>query len=126
MFDVGCNINGCEVGSVVVQKKGLESLYGDGGPVIEGNRRMHFNGYACKVIDNRKSVNCLAGVNHVYQPGLFLTTTLNSKQHPGVSCIRSLIEDMIDRLRSRYFHKPHVAKDYSDAMSQAAMVVSRV
>ena len=54
----------------------------------------------CEVIDSRKSVNCLAGVNCVYQPCLFLITTLNNKQHPGVNCIRSLIEDMIDRLMS--------------------------
>eukprot|EP00957_Ditylum_brightwellii_P115129 8780099-Ditylum_brightwellii.AAC.1 len=81
MFDIGCNIKSCGVGSVVVHKRGFESLYGDGGPVIQGNKTVIFNHYACEVIDSRKSVNCLAGVNCVNQP----------------------------------------AKEYSDAMSQAAM-----
>eukprot|EP00957_Ditylum_brightwellii_P182217 13882110-Ditylum_brightwellii.AAC.1 len=93
---------------------------------IEGNQTMNFNCYACEGVDSRKSVNCLAGVNCVYQPGLFLTTTLNNKQHPDVNYIRSLIEDMIDKLMSEYFHKPHAAKEYSDAMSQAAIVDSRI
>eukprot|EP00957_Ditylum_brightwellii_P038624 2919531-Ditylum_brightwellii.AAC.1 len=74
------------------------------------------------MIDSKKSINCLAGVNLVYQPGLFLTTALNSKKHPGVYHIRSLIEDLIDRLRLDYMDTPHVAKDYSAATSQAAMV----
>eukprot|EP00957_Ditylum_brightwellii_P069967 5314004-Ditylum_brightwellii.AAC.1 len=100
---------------------GFLSLYDDGSPVVKGNQTINFNCHVCEAIDSRKSVNCLAGVNDVYKPGLFLTTTLNSKQHPGVNCIRSLIEDMIDRLMSKYSHKPHVAKEYSDAMSQAAM-----
>eukprot|EP00957_Ditylum_brightwellii_P009508 717759-Ditylum_brightwellii.AAC.1 len=68
MFDVGCNIKSCGVGNVVVQKRSFESLYGVGGPVVEGNRTTHFNHYACEVIDSRKSVNSLAGVNCVYQP----------------------------------------------------------
>eukprot|EP00957_Ditylum_brightwellii_P185741 14141502-Ditylum_brightwellii.AAC.1 len=68
MFDVGCNIKSPQVGSVVVQKRGFESLYGDGGPVVEGNQTMNFNHYVCEVIDSRRSVNCLAGLNRVYQP----------------------------------------------------------
>eukprot|EP00957_Ditylum_brightwellii_P186724 14218151-Ditylum_brightwellii.AAC.1 len=68
MFDVGCNIKSCGVDSVVVQKRGFESLYGDGGPVVTGQQKSTFNRYVCEVIDNRKSANCLAGVNHVYQP----------------------------------------------------------
>eukprot|EP00957_Ditylum_brightwellii_P116917 8919240-Ditylum_brightwellii.AAC.1 len=55
MFDVGCNIKSCGVGSVVVKKRGLGSFYGDGGPVIEGNKTTHFNRYLCEVIDSRKS-----------------------------------------------------------------------
>eukprot|EP00957_Ditylum_brightwellii_P156902 11941307-Ditylum_brightwellii.AAC.1 len=121
MFDVGCNIKSHRVGSVVVQKRGFESLYDYGGPVVEGIQTMNFNHYAYEVIDDRKSVNCLVGVNCVYQPGYLLTTTLNSKQHPGANRIRSLIEDMMDRLISEYSHKPHLIKEYSDVMSQAAM-----
>eukprot|EP00957_Ditylum_brightwellii_P037316 2824447-Ditylum_brightwellii.AAC.1 len=68
MFDVDCNIKSHGVGSVVAQKRGFESLHGDGGPVIEGNRTMHFNCYVCEAIHSRKSVNCLSGVNCVYQP----------------------------------------------------------
>eukprot|EP00957_Ditylum_brightwellii_P119551 9121955-Ditylum_brightwellii.AAC.1 len=98
MFGVGCNIKSHGVGSVVVQKRGFENLYGDGGPLIQGHHNVNFSHYVCKVIDSRKSINCLAGVNCVYQLGLFLATTLNSKQHPGVNCVRSLIEDMMDRL----------------------------
>eukprot|EP00957_Ditylum_brightwellii_P041072 3110387-Ditylum_brightwellii.AAC.1 len=106
-----CNTNiykSSGVGSVVVQKRGFESLYSDGGSVIEGNQAMNFNQYMYEVIGSRKSVNCLAA-------------TLNSKQHSGVNCIRSLIDNMMDRLRLGYMHKSHVAKEYNAAMSQATM-----
>eukprot|EP00957_Ditylum_brightwellii_P201482 15325844-Ditylum_brightwellii.AAC.2 len=67
IFDAGCNIKCHGIGSVIVQKRSFESLYGDGGPVIKGNQTMNFNCYVCVVVDSRKSVNCLVGVNHVYQ-----------------------------------------------------------
>eukprot|EP00957_Ditylum_brightwellii_P042526 3220231-Ditylum_brightwellii.AAC.1 len=68
MVDDGCNIKSHGVGSIVVQKRGFESLYGDGGPIIQVNHTVNFNYYVCEVIGSRKSVNCLAGVNCVYQP----------------------------------------------------------
>eukprot|EP00957_Ditylum_brightwellii_P047512 3608420-Ditylum_brightwellii.AAC.1 len=98
MFDVGCTIKSHGVGSVVVQKRGFESLYGDRGHVKQGNKTMNFNNHACEVIDSRKSVNYLAGVSYVYQPDYMMNT-----------------------LRSGYSHKPHLAKEYSAAISQAAM-----
>eukprot|EP00957_Ditylum_brightwellii_P003758 285446-Ditylum_brightwellii.AAC.1 len=56
------------VGIVVVQKGEFANLYADGGLVIQGNHTVTFNHYVCEEIDSSKSVNCLTGVNCVYQP----------------------------------------------------------
>eukprot|EP00957_Ditylum_brightwellii_P047667 3621606-Ditylum_brightwellii.AAC.1 len=58
MFDVGCNIKSHGQGSIMVQKRGFKILYGDGGPVIQGNDSVFkCKRYVCDVIDSRNSVN---------------------------------------------------------------------
>eukprot|EP00957_Ditylum_brightwellii_P003772 286645-Ditylum_brightwellii.AAC.1 len=123
MFGVGCNIKSRGQGSIMVQKRGFESLYGDGEPVIQGNdSAFKCNRYVCGVIDSRKSMNCLAGVNCVYQPGYFLTTTLNSKHHPGIKRIRSMVDKFLEEYMFYFVDRSHIAEEYSASLMQAAMV----
>ena len=123
MFDINTNLRARGVDGRLVQSRGMEGLYGEGGPAIQFDQNRHCGQYTCEVIDNSKSVNCLAGMNRTFQPTLFMTTTLNMKGFPGVKQISNLLEQMEDQLLTKdRLNGTNRKPEYSKALHQAAMI----